>query len=153
MDLENDQNPYQSPRNAWDGESSELSGLPAPSFRREKRRLLLIMLLVYAITGALIGALPADLSGFIEFAAMVVIVILTLRWCDYDRGEQEVERWSYFGIMMILCPGPLIVMPIYLLSTRGVRGLLSIAKAFVFFVILIAVGVLMEIAVASVMFP
>ncbi len=151
--MADDQNPYRSPQYAWVGESTELSRPPAPSFRREKRRLLLKMLLVYAIYGALIVACSADLSRLFDIAASVITVILTLRWCEYDRREQEVERWSYFGIMMLLCPGPLILMPVYLLSTRGVRGLLSIAKAFVFLVILIAVAVLMEIAVASVMFP
>jgi hypothetical protein len=87
MDQANDQNPYQSPQYLWDSDSPKSSRPASPSFRREKRRLLVL------------------------------------------------------------------IMPVYLLSTRGVRGLLSITKALVFFVILIAAAVLIEIAVASVAFP
>lgn len=51
--------------------------------------------------------------------------------------------------MMILCPGPVILLPIYFLSTRGIRGFLSIGKTLLFFVILVVVTVLAAVAGAT----
>lgn len=53
--------------------------------------------------------------------------------------------------MMILCPGPIVLLPIYFLNTRGIRGFLSIGKALVFLVVLGVVMVLAELAGSALM--
>jgi hypothetical protein len=59
----------------------------------------------------------------------IALAVLLVQWCEYDCEERGIKRWRYFAVMMIICPGPLILMPIYFLATRGWRGLLSILKA------------------------
>jgi hypothetical protein len=49
--------------------------------------------------------------------------------------------------MMVICPGWLIMVPVYLLATRGVRGLSAVAKAAAFFALLCAVSAITAFAV------
>ncbi len=152
MDPSDEQNPYRSPESALDGAALGIPQFYSPVYRWEKRRLLFVMLLVYAIAGAMIGALSEDLTQLITAAASIATIILTLRWCEYDRRERGLEPWRYFGVMMILCPGPVVLLPIYFLSTRGMRGFLSIGKTLVFLVVLGVVMVLAELAGSALLY-
>ncbi len=134
-------NPYRSPEQTeYDDAEPELP--PLPSYRPEKDRVLWALLIVWAIGGALAVFVAEDLSRIVDVAAGIATVILILRWCDYDRQERAINRWPFFGVMMILCPGPALVLPIYFLRTRGLRGLWSTAKAFGFFVLMVTVAAL-----------
>ena len=134
-------NPYRSPeRGEYD--DAEPESPPPASYRPEKDRVLWALLIVWAIGGALAVFVAEDLSRIVDVAVGIATVILILRWCDYDRQERAINRWPFFGVMMILCPGPAVILPLYFVRTRGLRGLWSIAKAFGFFVLLVAVSAL-----------
>lgn len=140
MDSEQTTNPYAAPLTAEAIlTEAELQG--TPSWRREKFRLLLGMVAVFAVAGFVSGFLPDEgsASRSVSLAMGLAFSLLIVRWCAYDRQERGLAPWPHFGLLMVICPGPLIMVPIYLLATRGAPGLISTAKAAVFFVFLIVV--------------
>jgi len=134
-------NPYRSPELAeYDDAEPELP--PLPSYGPEKERVLRALLIAWAIGGALTAFVAEDLARIVDLAMGLATVILILRWCDFDRRERGIDRWPLFGAMMLICPGPAVVLPIYFLRTRGLPGLWSTAKAFGFFILMVTVAAL-----------
>jgi hypothetical protein len=76
----------------------------------------------------------------IDFASGLIVVILILGWCRIDREERQLTPWRFFVPLMVLCPGPLILMPTYLFVTRGRGGFAATAKASAFLVLMIVVA-------------
>ena len=68
------------------------------------------------------------------------MAMLIVGWCDIDREERQLDRWRFFVPLMVLCPGPLVVLPAYLFVTRGVGGFVATAIAIAFFGLMIFVG-------------
>jgi len=139
-------NPYESPRieSGPEGPSSPLS-----TYGPEKRRLLFWLLGVMAIAGALAGISPdSGTERIITFLSNIAVAILITRWCEYDSREHGVRLWSYFVIMMICCPGPLFLVPIYLFTSRGSGGWLATLKAAGFLLAMIAVNLICDLAAA-----
>jgi hypothetical protein len=114
------------------------------------------MVWMFALFG-LIGGLDAvsedpGLDRVLSLAMGLIFGGLCVRWCDYDALERGGTNWRYLAATMVLCPGPLLAFPAYLLLTRGLqRGALAVLGAVAFFVVLIAayVSVLVTIAVLS----
>ncbi len=134
-----DDNPYQAPGvdvTIGEGEHAD----DELGFRRAKRKIIVVILLLFVLNGFLAPLTHGDstLQKGCDLVTAITLAVLLLQWCEYDRREHEIKRWRYFGAMMILCPGPLILMPIYFLATRGLRGLISILKASFLFVLAIA---------------
>jgi hypothetical protein len=144
-----DINPYQSPETieniATDSEEYEYL-----SIRRQKRNALLIMVALFAVLGLINGVTPEHFVAgrVIDLAGAIGFAILLIRWCSLDCFELGIEPWAHIGIMLIICPGPFILMPIYFLKTRGFRGLLSMLWSAAFFVLLMAVSVVSAVAAA-----
>jgi hypothetical protein len=124
-----------------------------PGFRRAKRKIILAILLLFALSGFLVPLTAGDpvlLKG-LDLVTAIALAAFLLRWCQYDRRERHIKRWPFFAAMMILCPGPLILMPIYFLATRGLRGLFSILMAAALFGLAI-VATVAGIAVSAALF-
>lgn len=147
MNSEEATNPYESPQ-CVDATAEQTAADILASCQDAKRRQLLGMIITFAVSGFVSGWVDdLALSRFIDLATGLVFAFLILRWCDNDHYERQQNQeplwhgmpWRYFAFMMILCPGPLIMMPIYLLVTRGWRGFISIAWAGAFFALLVAV--------------
>ena len=124
-----------------------------PGFRRAKRKIVLAILLLFALSGFLAPLTAGDpvLQKGLDLVTAIALAAFLLRWCEYDRRERQIKRWRYFAVMMIFCPGPLILMPIYFLATRGLRGLLSILMAAALFGLAI-VAMLAGFAVSAAIF-
>lgn len=142
MTSENDSpNPFQSSEVSGDNIGAQ-SAPVISDFAHGKRRQLFFILVVMAVSGALHGLLVED-SGWsrvIEVASGLVVAFLTIGWCEIDRKEHQLSRWRFFIPLMAICPGPLIMMPIYFLVTRGLGGLVAIAKASAFLVLMAVVA-------------
>jgi hypothetical protein len=130
-------NPYQSPQ-AECGPEVRTTDLVESTYRRLKNRVLRWMLgwgLALGVVAGLMG------DGFnsrpLSLVAGILLVVLILQWCHYDRKERRIAPWPGFALMMILCPGPMVMMPVYLLATRGVRGILSVLLCAGFFLLIL----------------
>lgn len=133
-------NPYQSPETT----QKDAAYLDAPvvcDFAYLKRRQLVFLLVVTGMSGYLPGFLAEDSAWIriIDLASGLIGAILILRWCDIDREERHLSRWRFFVPMMVLCPGPFVMMPTYLLVTRGLGGFAAIAKKIAFCVLMVVV--------------
>lgn len=136
-------NPYQAPK-AEELLAEEPAFRERVSYRREKNRQLLWMLGLFAVAGVLEGLVLSqpDLGMILNVAASLAFCILILNWCHYDRLELGRRRWRYFAPMMVLLPGPLVMVPLYLVVSRGARGLWSTFLAACFLALLFAVNLL-----------
>ena len=123
-------NPYRAPKSRPEPAADQI-----PDFASRKRRKLIQILFVMAIFGFLAGLLPEDssINRVKELLSGIGISILIVGWCDIDREERHLDRWRFFVLLMVLCPGPLIIMPTYFFVTRGVGGFAATAKAIAFF--------------------
>lgn len=133
-------NPYESPEAAPVDVAAQESAIVL-DFARRKRRQLVLLLVAMAISGFLAGFISEN-SGWSTLADLVsglAVAILILGWCDIDREERQLSRWPFFVALMILCPGPLIIVPTYLFVTRGVGGFAATAKAAAFLLLMIGV--------------
>jgi hypothetical protein len=130
-------NPYRAPESAQEPAADQIL-----DFASRKRRKLIQLLILMAIMGFLTGILPEDSSidRVTDLASAIGMAMLIVGWCDIDREERHLDRWRYFVLLMVFCPGPLIVLPTYLFVTRGVGGFAATAKATAFFGLMIFVG-------------
>ncbi len=123
---------------------------PAVSYAKEKRQVLIWMTVLFAVSGAISGAVQDEqLIPLIGMATGLLFALLIIAWCGHDRGELEIDAWPLFGPMMVICPGPIVLVPAYLFATRGfLHGLIGLLKAAMFMLLLITVSVLSTMAVA-----
>ncbi len=137
---DNSFNPY-SPPAATTGYAIVNNAESLAGYARRKHRKLHQILLVMAILGFAMGLFPEDstLERIVTFVAGLSVTVLILGWCDIDLEERNLKRWRFFVPMMVLIPGPFIMIPIYLLFTRRAEGFVATAKAFAFFVLMTAV--------------
>ena len=64
---------------------------------------------------------------------MIVFLIAIIRWTYYDAAERDFELWRYFFALMVVFPGPLIMMPLYFILSRGwAAGLIMCGYAVAF---------------------
>jgi len=131
-------NPYRAPESAQEPAADQIL-----DFASRKRRRLFQLLALTAIMGFLTGILPEDssINRVADLATGIGIAMLILGWCAIDHEEHQLDRWRFFVPLMVLCPGPFIVLPTYLFVTRGVGGFAATAKAIAFFGLMIVVGI------------
>jgi hypothetical protein len=102
-------------------------------YSRNKRRLLLAMVALFAIYGLFLGFFPADVLRVAAFATSIAFAILVVSWCAQDRAERNIRPWRGFAFFVVVFPTALVMMPLYLLRTRGTSGVKSTALAAAFF--------------------
>lgn len=99
--------------------------------RDRKRRQLLWMLVVALVLGLLSGltGIGETDARLMQFVATLAFAFPLFQWCELDRLELGNQRWRGFGLLLILFPGPIVILPIYLLVTRGQWGILAVVIA------------------------
>jgi hypothetical protein len=123
--------------------------LPAPPWRRatdvalirSKERALAWMLPWCAVAGFVAGSLEIR-DGFDAlplFVTVVALTVLAYRWCDADARLQRFEYWDVFVPALYVFPGPLAVVPAYLVATRRSRSVRSLALAALYLFVLVSV--------------
>ena len=130
-------NPYRAPESPQEPAADQI-----PDFASRKRRKLFHLLLLMAIIGFLTGLLPEDssINRVTDLAGAIGMAMLIVGWCEIDSEERQLDRWRFFVLLMVFCPGPLIVLPTYFFVTRGVGGFAATAKAFAFFGLMVFVA-------------
>lgn len=105
----------------------------ASSFRRRKRGWLMFLSVCAIGFGILSGALRDDWEKPLLFLDAIVFVIAIVQWAYLDAAELGFHLWRYFVPLMIICPGPFLVMPVYFVKSRGwIRGLAACGLAVAF---------------------
>ncbi len=67
------------------------------------------------------------------FIDLVAIVFVLIFWLHLDAAEHNVRLWRHIGILVVICPGPIVVLPIYFIRSRGwADGLIACGKTLVF---------------------
>lgn len=115
---------------------------------RPKTKCLLFMLawaIPFGITIPVVPRLAPEHPGVHTMVHMICWLILFIagsQWMAYDAADRRFKLWKYFKLLMVICPGPLIMVPLYFLKTRSfllaARDSL-ISAAFVFSVLFVTV--------------
>ena len=129
-------NPYRAPESPQEPAADQI-----PDFASRKRRKLIQLLVLMAILGFLTGLFQdSSINRVTDLTGAIVMAMLIVGWCAIDREERQLDRWRFFVPLMVLCPGPLVVLPAYLFVTRGVGGFVATAIAIAFFGLMMFVG-------------
>ena len=100
--------------------------LPEPSigedYSRRKRNCLAGIVAISIATGIGNGALGGDWDNTFEFVISIAITIGGIMWTYRDAAEHDFSLSPYFVWLIVLLPGPLVVMPVYFVKTRGWIG-------------------------------
>lgn len=109
---------------------------------RAKLRALGWMPVWFAAAGFVAGDLGARdvVNTMALIAAGIAFAVLTYRWCDADARLQSFSSWRHFVPALYLTPGPLVMVPIYLVATRRAACARSLALAMLYLGMLCAVG-------------
>ena len=134
--MKENSNPYAAPR----FDSIPSTGPPSPQ-QISKRYLLLAIPAISAAKGIVDPWLPVDsnLPRRFELLFAILFVLLVYWWYDYDQRELGRRPSALSRIMMLICPGPCVMIPIHLLVTRGVNALKSIVLAAGYLVLVLLV--------------
>ena len=108
-----------------------LEEAPAVSLGRHKRVVVGLMAGLFAGVGVVMELLPENSTEAwaLDVAGAIAFFVMAYLWCEWDRIERGRRRWPKFALLMIVCPGPLVMVPVYLCASRGLRGLWATAKA------------------------
>jgi hypothetical protein len=139
-------NPYQSPR-----APSQAVVLPEQNANdwcallMKKRRYLIAVLVVMFLSGLFEGILPLTerQARRLDIISGVIAAVLIYQWCVADARQRSTSLWKYAALTFVICPGPIIVLPIHFIRSRGVgRGLIGTLYAMGFFALMIATSMI-----------
>lgn len=120
------------------GAQTEL--LDEDDIRARKPQCLVAMLVVSTAWGAMLPFLIryAALKEVTGLVVSVVTIVLMVAWCRYDSHERdfEIKRPLLWLIILVFFIG----IPAYLLASRGIRGIVSIAFALGFAIVCLLAG-------------
>ena len=72
---------------------------------------------------------------------LIVFALATITWTQHDAQQHGFTLWRFFVPLMVIFPGPLFVMPVYFVQSRGwASGLMAILLSVVFVAIQYAIG-------------
>lgn len=142
-----DQDPYRSPL----ASDALPAALRTADWRVRKLATLAELLVVAAVAGAGRGlSVWRGMSlNVLDLAAALVFAGLLLRWLDYDARERDSETSRLFAVLVVLCPGPLVLLPLYLLQTREAGRKLPALFSFAGYVVLVVAAWLAGAAIAT----
>ena len=111
-----------------------------------KQRALLWMLIWSGLAGFATGSAAVwDLFGCLpHLVAVLAFISLTYRWCDADAQLHRFAHWNNFVPALYVCPGPLVVVPVYLAATRRASRLRSLSLSALYLFVLTATAILMS---------
>lgn len=109
------------------------------TFAKSKRRRLIGMLTLSAAVGVVVQLSPEIRRdpGLFAFCGGLLYLMLIVSWCLLDARDRG-YRIRQPLLVTIVCLA-FIGVPIYLIRTRGIRGVWSSTLAVIFFCILIAI--------------
>lgn len=145
-DMDETQNPYQSsqsslqPLEPQDPNASVFNALAI-----KKRRYLIAMLILLFLVGLVEGILPLTDRQMrrLDTICGIISAVLVYQWCAADALQRSATLWKYAALTFVICPGPMIVLPIYFIRSRGVGlGLIATLYAVGFAAIMFAVSML-----------
>lgn len=91
-------------------------------YTRPKRECLIMILVVAAIDGLATPFVPSDLEVLWLVAVPIALNVCCIKWAWIDADQYQVTLPRYFVPLMVICPGPLILLPIHLIRSRGWRN-------------------------------
>lgn len=113
-----------------------------PARRQDKLRYLVLLPAWMLLMGFVIGAMSAESEKLLSFLDAVVTIVLLVKWIYLDAEEYGVRLHRHFVLMMVFCPGPLILIPIHFIRSRGwLQGSIATAKAILIFCLLMALKI------------
>lgn len=86
-----------------------------------KRRTLSTLVIATIAFGIIAGA-PNDASPVKPAAALIQFLVtctLILAWCRLDADQRNFTLWRRFAFFTVAFPGPLVMVPLYLIKSRG----------------------------------
>ncbi|MDZ4779850.1 MAG: hypothetical protein SGJ19_06335 [Planctomycetia bacterium] len=115
-------NPYQSPlapSQALDLPEQDSNDWNALSMK--KRRYLIAVLVVMFLVGLFEGILPLTEQQMrrLDTISGIIAAVLIYQWCVADALQRSTALWKYAALTFVICPGPIIVLPIHFVRTRG----------------------------------
>ena len=120
-----------------------LEAMDPIDYRLRKRWILLWLMLVTAVDAGVGPLVESSQTAKAQFAVFGLITgLLILRWCSLDSVEWNTHFGPLLGIAIVFFT--IIGVPIYLLRTRGLRGLLAICKAALFVIMLAIIAFVSE---------
>jgi hypothetical protein len=112
--------------------------MDATNYPARKRRLLLWLMLVAAVDAGIGPFVESNQSEKAQIAVFGFITGFSVRqWCSLDSMERHAPFGLLLGLTIVFVT--VIGVPIYLLRSRGLRGLLAVGKAALF---LVALGII-----------
>jgi hypothetical protein len=107
-----------------------------------KLRALLWMPVWFATSGLATGyfGLQDLIDCIVGIAAALAFAILTYEWCDADARIRNFAHWGNLVPALFLVPGPLVMVPVYLMMTRRSHSVRSITLAALYLFVLCALG-------------
>jgi hypothetical protein len=108
---------------------------------RAKQRALTWILFWGAMAGFVTGCLEFKdaFDCLPQFVAVLAFTVLAYRWCDADARLRRFDYWDVFVPALYVFPGPLAVVPVYLVATRRARSVRSLSLAALYLFVLAAV--------------
>jgi hypothetical protein len=100
---------------------------------RNKRIVLILLIALWFIAGLL--KYVAGASAAIQLGSALVTSLLALVWVVYDSENRPYKPSK--TLRLFICLLAIIALPIYLLRSRGVRGVFSIVGLVAFFALLV----------------
>jgi len=114
--------------------------------RAQKKQQWLFLIFVFGAVEGLMTGLAPSLEALIGLIGAIATWVAILEWTKNDARQRDFTLWRYFAPMMILCPGPLIILPIYFVRTRGwlfgLRAVLFAAGLLLLYVVTVVACIL-----------
>lgn len=124
-------------------EIEDTSHLRNIHYARQKRWVLGLMLLWAALAGVIAPFVASD-EPVVQLLLSAPIIMRVLKWCliDADQRGQQVGRGMRIALIVVMLVG----LVIYLLRTRGIKGILAVIQALLFTALLLMINVAFEFA-------
>ena len=117
---------------------SQFSAESLNDFAKAKRRRLIGLLVLAAVAGIAMQAMDSA-EREIEILEGICIAVLVTSWCTVDAHERgsTIGKLQFVGLVFFTFIG----LPVYLIRSRGVRGVLSTLLGLLFYFAMIGVQI------------
>ena len=111
-----------------------------PPHARIKRNCLIFLLVWAVVSGSIYGIVQVEWEKPLLLLDIIVFALAIIKWTRHDAEQHDFPLWRYFIPLIVICPGPLFVMPVYFVRSRGWwAGMIAILLSATFVVLQIAI--------------